>query len=224
MTERNVDTSIPTATNPDVPGNSLAQDALNPPNLITLSRLVLALVLFVLIYINGYWITSAVVFLIAAATDAVDGYIARKYGMITVLGRILDPFADKIIICGAFVFLLDKKVDLENGLSAWSGVNAWMVLIVLSREMFVTSLRAFLEQQGRDFSATFSGKLKMITQCAAVTASLLSLSPEIASPSFNLLRDVLLWTAVGVTAWSGWIYMQNGMRILRSGDAPPRAP
>ena len=199
---------------------SLMRDALNPPNLITLSRLFLAGILFLLIYINGLWITSAILFLVAASTDALDGYIARKYGMVTAIGRILDPFVDKIIICGAFIFLLDKKQTLGEGLVAWSGVNAWMVIIVIGREMFVTSLRGFLEEQGHDFSASFSGKLKMVLQCLAVTASLLSLSPDIASKNFNLVRDILLWSAVLVTVYSGGIYVVRAIRLM---TAPPEA-
>jgi CDP-diacylglycerol--glycerol-3-phosphate 3-phosphatidyltransferase len=195
------------------------RDDLNPPNLITLSRLALAFVLFVLIYLNGYWITAAALFLIAAATDAIDGYIARKYGMVTTLGRILDPFADKMIICGAFVFLLDKKVPSAEGVLA-SGVNAWMVIIVIGREMFITSLRGFLEQHGRDFSASFSGKIKMITQCMAVTASLLSLSPHVSGPAFNMLRDVLLWGTVVVTVYSGVDYVVRATIILRREPLP----
>src|SRR5690606_21826952 len=113
----------------------------------------------------------AALFLLAATTDAVDGYVARRYGQITTLGRVLDPFADKIIVCGTFVFLLERH--------PLSGVTAWMVVIVIGREMFVTGLRSFLEQQGKDFSATWSGKIKMILQCAALTASLMSLDPHI---------------------------------------------
>ena len=192
--------------------------AMTAPNLITLSRLALAVVLFALIYMEGFWISAAVVFVIAASTDALDGFIARRYGLVTTLGRILDPFADKIIICGTFVFLLGRKLD--------SGINAWMVLIVISREMFVTSLRAFLEERGKDFSATWSGKIKMASQCVALTVSLLSLSPmfgswsyHVASDfslSFKLLRDILLWTAVVVTAYSGFVYSVRAYVLLTS--------
>ena len=217
------DKSDPTtapAARPDRPAAVWAH-ALNGPNLITLSRLVLALVLFTLIYVEGFWITAAVVFVIAAATDALDGYIARRYGMVTTLGRILDPFVDKIIVCGTFIFLLERKLD--------SGINSWMVLIVVSREMFVTSLRAFLEQQGKDFSAALSGKLKMVFQCIALTFSLLSLSPLMASLqvplgadrflSFKLIRDVLLWTAVGLTAYSGFAYCVRAFRMMQTDKA-----
>lgn len=190
----------------------LNRDALNLPNLITVSRLLLAFVLFVLIYVEAFWITAAVLFVVAASTDALDGYVARRYGTVTALGRILDPTVDKIIVCGAFVFLLEKKIDFD------SGVNAWMVIIVVGREMFVTSLRGFLEQQGRDFSASWVGKTKMVVQCIAVTASLLSLSPEVRSlfPSFNVLRDILLWTAVAVTVYSGVAYLQRALTMLKT--------
>jgi CDP-diacylglycerol--glycerol-3-phosphate 3-phosphatidyltransferase len=181
--------------------------SLNLPNLITLSRLGLAVVLFWLIYIEGFWITAAGLFVVAAATDAIDGYIARKYGQVTTLGRILDPFVDKIIVCGAFVFLLEKKAD--------SGVNSWMVMSVIGREMFVTGLRSFLEQSGKDFSAAFIGKAKMALQCVAITMSLLSLSPQVGNPTFNFYRDIVLWSAVAVTLYSGLTYAIRGFQMLR---------
>jgi CDP-diacylglycerol--glycerol-3-phosphate 3-phosphatidyltransferase len=160
------------------------------------------------------------VFLLAAATDFLDGYIARKYGLVTTLGRIMDPFADKIIICGAFVFLLGKSDPSPiTGLS--SGVTAWMVIIVIGREMFVTSLRGFLEQHGMDFSATMSGKLKMVLQCAAVVASLLSLSPDFREllPQVDPIRDVLLWSAIAITVYSGAIYLHRAGVMIRQQSA-----
>ena len=98
-----------------------------------------------------------------------------------------------------------------------SGVNAWMALIVFGREMFITSLRSFLEQHGRDFSAVWSGKIKMALQCAAVTGSLLSLDERFASlAQFILLRDVVLWSAVLVTVYSGVEYTYRAYRMLRA--------
>lgn len=182
--------------------------SLNAPNLITLSRLLLSFVLFALIYIEGFWYTSAGLFAFAAATDFLDGYIARKYGLVTTLGRILDPFVDKIIVCGSFVFLLET--------SAASGVNAWMVMAVIGREMFVTGLRSFLEQSGQDFSAVWSGKIKMALQCVAVTASLLSMQPDLSKLEwFILTRDILLWSAVAITLYSGIAYAWRGFQMLR---------
>lgn len=190
-----------------------SRQSLNAPNLITISRFVLSIVLFVLIDSDGWWRLAALVFIVAALTDYVDGYLARKYGQVTVLGRILDPFVDKIIIIGAFVFL-----------QRWrdSGVTAWMTFIIIARELLITSLRAFLEQQGKDFSAKWSGKIKMVVQCAAVPLCLLSLSapflvslPDwLPADRFVLLRDLTLWGTVAITVYSGVEYVWRAARML----------
>lgn len=201
------------------PPAPLDRRSLNVPNAITLSRLVLAIVLFVLIDLNGWWRLSAFVFVVAAATDFLDGYLARAYGQVTVLGRIMDPFVDKIIICGSFIFLLGKPD---------CGITAWMTFLIVAREMFVSSLRAFLEQRGQDFSAKWSGKVKMLMQCAVVPVCLLSLSGEFREgvtgvmswPHFERLRDVMLWATVGVTVYSGLEYVVRGFRMIgRQGAA-----
>jgi len=198
-------------TNPDhVPPApiSLGKESLNLPNLITFSRLILAIFLFALID-NGQWmLTSTFLFVFAASTDFLDGWLARRYGQVTTLGRIMDPFVDKIIVGGAFLFLLVPGGDRS------SGVTAWMVIIVIGREMFISSLRGFLEQQGRDFSASMIGKLKMVVQCAAVTAALLSLSPDLNWDWLPQVRDALLWLAVGITIWSGLVYIVRAIRML----------
>ncbi len=190
---------------------------LNIPNLITISRLVMAVALFTLIEADGWWKTATVLFLIAAATDFLDGYIARRYGLVTPLGRILDPFADKIIICGAFVFLLSV-----GGSESESGITAWIVVVVLAREMFVTSLRGFLEQRGQDFSAVFSGKLKMVLQCATVPLCLLSMDGVIVEQFDRLIqvRDFLVWAMVVVTVFSGMEYSVRATQMLRRGRSP----
>lgn len=185
----------------------------NVPNLITLSRLLLAIFLFWLIDGGKHWLLSCVVFLIAAATDALDGWIARRYGLITVLGRILDPFVDKVIIGGAFMFLAVRPE---------SGVNAWMAVIVIGRELFITSLRSLLESQGKDFSAVWSGKIKMVVQCAAVAASLLYLEYGRGLPSAEALATALkwlLWATVAVTIYSGYVYVVRAVQMFR--DAAP---
>ena len=179
--------------------------SLNLPNLITGSRLILSFVLFGLIYQGTYWLPAAVLFVLAAATDALDGYLARKYKQVTTLGRILDPFVDKIIICGAFVFLVARPD---------TGVNAWMVIAVLGREMFVTGLRSFLEQSGHDFSAVWSGKIKMVLQCIAVTACLLSMSEQVQGEWLAQTRDILLWVMVVFTIYSGVTYAWRGFEML----------
>lgn len=184
----------------------LDANALNLPNCITVSRLVLSFVLFAMISYE-LWLTSAIVFIVAAATDALDGYLARRYGMVTTLGRILDPFVDKIIICGAFIFLLAHP---------GSGVGPWMTLIIIGREMFITGLRSILEQQGKDFSASLSGKIKMVTQCFAVGACLLSPVVSKPWPWFTVLCDLLLWLAVAFTVASGILYIRRAAHLLRA--------
>lgn len=195
------------------PAGGPARDpsALNPPNIITLSRLLLAVLLFWLIDQRGHWLAALVVFLIAAATDALDGFVARRYGLVTKIGRILDPFVDKVIIGGAFMFLAVQPD---------SGVNAWMVITVIGREMFVTSLRSVLEQEGKDFSATMSGKIKMVIQCAAVAGSLLYLEYARGTASehgWSMARDTLLWSSVIVTLYSGYEYIVRAARMFRGG-------
>lgn len=205
-------------TSPDDPVPPLDARSFNVPNTLTVIRLILAFVLFGLIDYDGWWRTAAGVFIVAASTDWMDGYYARKYGQVTVLGRILDPFVDKVIICGSFIFLLGEPT---------SGVTAWMTLIIVGREMFVTNLRVFLERRGVDFSAKWSGKIKMALQCVAVPASLLSMSPEfvdwwdttVATGSLFVVRDVILWAAVGVTVYSGIEYTVRGFRLL---NRPPQ--
>lgn len=199
---------------PTQPPAGIGRESLNLPNAITVSRLLLAVVLFALIDVGGYWLTAAGLFVFAASTDWADGYLARKYGQVTTLGRIMDPFVDKMIVGGTFLFLLGQQ-DTQTSETLPSGVNAWMVIIVIGREMFITSLRGFLEQQGKDFSASLSGKAKMLLQCVAVTASLLSMSPRLNWPWLVPARDVLLWLAVGVTVWSGMVYVVRAARLLK---------
>ncbi len=179
----------------------------NVPNTLSFVRLLLAVFVGVLIELEQF-IPAMWVFIIAASTDFVDGWWARKFDQVTKLGRILDPFVDKIIVCGSFIFLLQRPDQ--------SGVNAWMVTAVVGREMFVTGLRSFLEQTGKDFSAAFIGKAKMALQCVAITMSLLSLSPEVGNPTFNFYRNIVLWAAVAVTLYSGLTYAVRGFQMLRS--------
>lgn len=202
-----------TAIDPTAKANTLTADSLNLPNAITLSRFGLSLILFGLIDHGQYWLTATGLFVFAASTDWLDGYLARKYGQVTALGRILDPFVDKIIVGGTFLFLLEKNTPEEGQFT--SGVTAWMVIAVIGREMFVSSLRGFLEQQGKDFSASFSGKAKMMLQCMAVTAALLSMSPDATWTWLRPTRDLLLWAAVAVTIWSGGIYVNRAIQLLR---------
>jgi CDP-diacylglycerol--glycerol-3-phosphate 3-phosphatidyltransferase len=182
----------------DSTGEPSSNQVFNIPNQITMARLALAMLVFVLIAWQLY-MAALIAFIIAAGTDWCDGFWARRYNQVTKLGRILDPFADKIIICGVFVFLVAEPE---------SGVEAWMAVVVIAREMAVTVLRSFIEQSGGDFSAKWSGKLKMVFQCVAVGASLLTLAWGGASAPdwLQWTLFVALWVAVISTIESGVSY------------------
>ena len=180
----------------------------NVPNQLTIGRLVLAIVCFVLISLQVYG-AAFVVFLVAVSTDWIDGYWARKYNQVTKLGRILDPFVDKIIICGTFIFLCAEPQ---------SGITAWFAVIVVGREILVTALRGFIEQQGGDFSARALGKWKMEFQCVAVSTSLVVLM-GIAGPDAGWLDWTLLvavWLAVLFTIYSGVDYIGAAIKMVRN--------
>ena len=189
---------------------------LNVPNLLTTARFLLAVVVFVLIPLEHY-LAATIVFVIAAGTDWIDGWWARKYDQVTKLGRIFDPFVDKIIICGAFTFLA-----AEPG----SGIHPWMAVVVMGREMLVTAIRGVIEQQGGDFSAKQMGKLKMVVQCVAVVASLLALREyqlmgsrggDLPPWLYYTLRGSV-WLAIGLTIYSGVEYIVVAARILGRGN------
>jgi CDP-diacylglycerol---glycerol-3-phosphate 3-phosphatidyltransferase len=188
--------------------------AFNLPNQLTCSRLILAVVTFGFMEWEWYW-TSFVLFVIAASTDWLDGYFARKYGMVTALGRMLDPFADKVIICGTFVFL----VAAPETTATPYGLRAWMVVVILGRELLVTALRSFIEEGGGDFSAKWSGKWKMLLQCIAAGAGLVYLAfvtQTQAAPAW--VWGVLVastWAAVLLTVYSGVVYVAAAVKLLR---------
>jgi CDP-diacylglycerol--glycerol-3-phosphate 3-phosphatidyltransferase len=181
----------------------------NLPNQLTIARLVLSIVLFVLISLE-YYTSSLYLFIIAASTDWLDGYFARKYGMVTVLGRIMDPFADKLIICGTFIFL----AAIPD-----SGLESWMVVVIVGRELLVTTIRAYFEQQGIDFSAAWSGKVKMFLQCIAAGVSLGYLAfyaSEPEPPAWTAwVLDGWVWAAVLSTIYSGVGYVRTAAKMVR---------
>ena len=177
----------------------------NVPNAITAVRFVLAIAVMGLIHFQLF--TGAlIVFVIAASTDWMDGYWARKYNQVTKLGRIFDPFVDKIIICGTFIAL----VAITG-----SGVAAWMAVVVLARELLVTSLRGMIEGTGGDFSANQLGKWKMVLQCAAVIAVLLVLIYQPTPSWLQWTCNVLLWGAIALTVYSGYDYTVRAAKLIR---------
>lgn len=197
------------------PASPTGSVVFNLPNQLTSLRLLLAVVMFAVITWE-YYLTSMVLFIVAAGTDWLDGYYARKYGQVTTLGRILDPFADKVIICGTFIYLVAIPAMQQMAL----GLRAWMVVVIVGRELLVTALRSFIEERGSDFSAKMSGKLKMVLQCLAAGASLFYLSyedPNATAPTWVVVLVVgSIWTAVVLTVYSGLGYVVAAVRLLRA--------
>ena len=185
----------------------------NIPNQLTAVRLALSIAVFVLIPLQLY-LPALVVFALAAGTDWIDGWWARKYKQVTKLGRVFDPFVDKILICGTFIFLAAEKD---------SGIYAWMAVVVMGREMLVTVLRTMVEQSGGDFSAKMAGKLKMVFQCLAVGVSLVVLmylqsGSKVSANDNSWLfwtLHISAWLAVLSTIYSGLEYVFIAARTLR---------
>lgn len=176
----------------------------NVPNALSAIRFVLAMIVCALIE-TEYYTTAMICFLVAASTDWMDGYWARKYNQVTKLGRILDPFVDKIIIAGAMIALVG---------ATGSGMAPWMATVVIGRELLVTSLRGLIEGQGGDFSAKQLGKWKMVAQCAAVVACLLVLRQLPDAPEWLLwTRTILVWFSVAITIASGVDYIFTAIRM-----------
>lgn len=181
------------------------------PNLLSLARIPLAVVLFACIAYQA-WPAALVVFLVASATDWLDGWWARQYGPLTLVGRTLDPLTDKVLVCGTFIYLLP-----EPG----AGLDPWMVVVVVGRELVVTGVRGMVEAAGKKFGADWFGKLKMGLQCAVLIGIFLLLwwrsagfSPEILA----VLEPVqlgLLWVMLAATLGSGMQYLVKAVRLLR---------
>jgi CDP-diacylglycerol--glycerol-3-phosphate 3-phosphatidyltransferase len=200
------------------------------PNILTIARVVIAIAFFAALSLNwpvtpSQCLWAMGLFIIAAVTDALDGYLARKWNATSQFGRIMDPFADKILVVGAFVILAGPgflwKVDAPDGTVALtflaSGVPPWIAIVILARELLVTSLRAVLESQGRDFSATWSGKLKMIAQSIAIPLILLLLGilgpADVApgTPARVIILSIAYATAF-LTVLSGVPYVTRALR------------
>ncbi|MGL4593654.1 MAG: CDP-diacylglycerol--glycerol-3-phosphate 3-phosphatidyltransferase [Thermoguttaceae bacterium] len=196
---------------------------MNIPNFLTSLRVVFAIVVFICIGTNQYE-AALFFFILASLTDFLDGWWARKFNQITIFGRVMDPFADKLLICGTFICLLTKP---ELPL-----LQSWMVVVIVARELLVTSLRALIESEGGDFSAKWIGKWKMFFQCFTAMMALLLLIcvlngnaqlhqfldahlPSDTWPIYALLIfGVLLWGTLLITIYSGVTYCINAIKII----------
>jgi len=207
------------------------------PNALTVFRVILAGAFFVLLSlwqgigvnegrrhpgsgVEPTLLASAILFLVAALTDAVDGYLSRKWNTTSAFGRVMDPFADKVLIIGAFVYLAGpafRSPLAGGGFLQVSGVASWMVIVVLARELLVTSIRGVVEGRGGNFQANAAGKVKMIVQATAITTALATVAIlDTSTGTFGRwLVDGVVWVSIAVTAISGIPYIVRGAAALR---------
>ena len=188
---------------------------MNIPNKITVSRILL-IPIFVIVMMFDFNLGTmkllgaelpihqfigALIFIIASATDWVDGYYARKYNLVTNMGKFLDPLADKLLVSAAFILLVQMEL-----------APAWVVIIIISREFAVTGLRLILAGQGEVVAANQLGKIKTWAQIVAISALLLN------NTIFTLIGvpfdDIMLYVALIFTIWSGWDYFYLNRKVL----------
>ena len=186
----------------------------NVPNILTLSRLPLAMVLFLAIS-TEHWSIALGVFLLASLTDWLDGWWARRYQQLSAFGRTFDPLIDKVLVGGAFIYLLPV---------AAAGLSRWMVAVVICREILITGIRGHLESLGKKFGADWFGKLKMLLQCAYIIALLVVLTtrewqlPTEMIDVLDEIRRIVLWLMLAATIGSGVQYVWKAYLLWRQDD------
>lgn len=182
-------------------------NTLGHPNSLTLFRVVAVPLLILLMLFDNRicGIIAALIFSAAAITDYYDGYVARRYGLVSNLGKVLDPLADKLLISSAFIMLISL-----------GRVPAWAVCIILGRELAVTGLRNVIAAHGQDVSASMLGKYKTGFQIAAVIPLLIHF--KYFGLDFQAIGTVLFWIAVAITVWSGADYFIRFQKYIL-GDA-----
>ena len=178
---------------------------LSHPNTLTLFRVaVVPIIVILMLYPNRIctWI-AAILFSVAAITDYFDGYFARRFGLVSNLGKVMDPVADKLLVSSAFIML-----------TALGWVPAWMVCIIVGREIAVTGLRNIIAEKGEDVSASNLGKYKTGFQIAAIIPLLIHY------PFFGLdpqaVGGFFLWGALAFTIWSGADYFIKFRKLLKT--------
>ncbi|HOA73563.1 MAG TPA: CDP-diacylglycerol--glycerol-3-phosphate 3-phosphatidyltransferase [Phycisphaerae bacterium] len=203
---------------------------INLPNQITLARLAMAVVFFAcLAQYDGRaaqpqtWLLdlSAGLFVIAALSDVVDGYLARKHNQVTSFGRVIDPFVDKILVIGAYIFLAGDGFISSRGMRL-SDVAGWMVVVILGRELLVTSLRGVTEAAGQSFAANAYGKAKMALQSVTIVWVILTVAHPEWVKICTQLRPFMVYLTVIVTFLSAIPYLHAARGVLSQMSVAPK--
>ena len=185
---------------------SLRADVFNLPNGITAIRIAMIPVILAFTYYEGRVnsFVAAILFAVTGATDFLDGWTARRRGQVTVVGKFLDPLADKLIVTSVLVML----VHLGR-------VPAWLVILILAREFIVTGLRTMAIGEGIVIAAGQEGKYKTSIQIAAISFLLLHYKYHVDFLAFqvdvdaNVVGTWLLYLSVGFSLWSAWVYVRD---------------
>ena len=173
------------------------------PNFMTISRIVAVPVIVILLMVETKITTfsAAVLFSAAAITDYLDGYLARTKGLVTKLGKILDPMADKLLVSSTLVMLVSLGF-----------MQAWIACVIIGRELAVTGLRCVLIENGQDVAASWLGKYKTGFQIAAIIP--LTLHYNYLGINFNAIGVFFLYGALIFTVWSGLDYFIKARKFL----------
>ncbi len=216
------------------------------PNQLTVSRLAASVVFFTVLALvelgtpAATWLLMSgfVIYILAGITDVLDGYFARKWNIASAFGRIADPIVDKVIVCGGFVLLAGANFsfaaagmpgapgELEASLPTWltggmaTGVQPWMVVVLLAREFVISAIRGYSESQGLKFPATPAGKIKMAVQSVALCTILFQLAMVPSATWAVALKLAMVWLTVIVTVLSALVYVHRARSLFRS-DAQP---
>lgn len=186
---------------------------LNLPNILTMGRIaaipLMAAILFSPGRSAGFW--AAAVFALASITDWLDGYLARRMGIVTVFGKFLDPIADKLIVMAALIMILP-----------FNRVPAWMVLVILGREIIITGLRGIASSEGIVIQASELGKFKTIFQIVAILGLLLhydynwcfGIAHPLLTVNMHNVGMCYLWIATLLTIWSGGDYLVRFIKVI----------
>lgn len=203
------------------------------PNVLTLGRLGLSIVFFVLLAIShltpeptrGLLTAAVVIYIVGGITDVLDGHLARKWQVQSAFGRIADPFVDKVMVCGGFALLAGANfagVQFSGlAIPAWlhghmaSGVQAWMVVVLVGREFVVSGIRGYSESQGIQFPATPAGKIKMFVQSLALCTTIVKMAWWPGQAWAEITTLVLVWLTVIVTVLSSLGYVGRTVRVMK---------
>ena len=184
---------------------------MNLPNKLTVVRVLMIpfFVWFMLPSLGGEmaaskWIALAI-FCIASLTDLLDGKIARKYNLVTNFGKFMDPLADKLLTCSAFICLVELQM-----------IPSWVVIIIIAREFAITGLRTLAASDGIVIAASKWGKAKTISQMIAIIALLLVNWPVMAFPALLLFGNIMVYVALALTLISGIDYFRLNKGVFRS--------